>query len=132
MTNKGYMKKEAILRMEMHRLLPDAIDLYEEKDVICCSENGILRYLTEEEKEMVASYEKESGNLIYHIIHSFWDFETYELCQVSHYREDWEVERARLNAGWPLVYSVNITIPDYSETGGIATINSNGALIRIK
>ena len=132
MANRIQMKAEAVQRMKMHGLLQDIIDLFNEKDILCCSENGILRYLTGEEKRMVAEYEKESGCLIYHIIRSHWDFETCELCQVSLYKEDWPIERDRLEQGWPLVYSVNLTIPDYSETGGVALINSNGSLIRIR
>ncbi len=131
MATKQQIKIESIARMKKHQLPEYVIEDYTSKDKIYCSEKGKIRELSFEERIMVAGYEKESYCPVYHIIHSFGDFETYELLRTSFYEEDWQYENQNLNKGWLLVHSINKTIPEYSESGSIIVINLNGSLLRI-
>lgn len=131
MASRAEMKKEAINRMKRHGLSSDVIAKFENNNTLYCSEDGVLRELTGNERIMIAKFEKESYCLVYHLIHCHGKMETYELCRVSFYSEDWDYENSNIDNGWLLVRSENITKPEWSESGSIIIKESNGALTRI-
>ena len=132
LVDKKAMKEEALARMAKHKLLGKCIMDYNTLDIVMCSENGIVRKLNEKENKIVQDYEKTSGCLVYHIIHSFSNIgETYELLRVSNYMDDWTYENSNLEKGIILVYAQNMTHPDWSESGSIEVENYKGALFRI-
>jgi len=45
--------------------------------------------------------------------------------------EDWDYENEILEIGWSMAYTINETIPQFSESGFILLKNSNGILHRI-
>ncbi len=131
MASKAQMKQEAVRRMYKHLLTPVVIEMFETKGIVVCSDHGKIRELTAEERIMVAQYEKNSYNLVYHVIHSFGQFETYELCNVSYYSEDWGYENDVIDRGWLIARSINITVPGNTESGSILIANNNGVLERL-
>ena len=126
------MKDEAVKRMKIHALNKCCIDIFKLNNEILCSERGYIRALNEKEKNMIADFENESKCLVYHLIHSFANIgETYEFCRVSNYMDDWKYENLRLDNNILLVYSENITHPDWSESSSILIDNYGGVLTRI-
>ena len=131
---RGQQCGEALKRMHLLKLNEKAISIFKESRKVYCSENTYLRAANEKELKMIEQYEEKFGALVYHIIHSdgILGFgETYEMLNVSPYREDWSYERATIKNGTPICRSENITMPDYSESGriGLHTL-ANGVLYR--
>lgn len=126
------MKKEAVKRMKMLRILPQTIKEFETDDVVNESEGiGALYWLNEDEEELVKEFEKEFGVVVYHVIHSFTEFgELYAFLYVSQYEEEWEYDNESLQEGFPLAYVVNKSHPDCSEFGSIGVRPSIGGLVR--
>lgn len=132
MANKKEMKQEAISRMQQLKIDSDVIELFSENDKLMCSENGKFVEVPAEILIQLRAWEKEYYNLVYHVIHTdYTGFETYECLSVSFYKEDWDYENARLNEGWPMAHSINVTIPDYTESGIVKIENYKGSLMRI-
>ncbi len=133
-TLKNYeiMKNEAIKRMEKLSLDQLVINNLKKYNKLYCSENGEIVEVSKSIKERILEFQKESGCLVYHIIHAcIFGCETYELLQVSCYEEDWKFENEIMENGWVMVRSENETIPEYSESGSIRVQSLNGSLIRI-
>lgn len=127
MENRLY-KVEAAKRMTAHGLSAEVVHNYLFGEIMC-SENGKLRKCTEKEIDMIKEYEKESGCFVYHLIHAFANIgETYEFLRVSNYIEDWDVENQELEQGIILVHSVNVTHPNWSESGWIQIRKVEGLL----
>lgn len=132
MANKKEMKQEAISRMQQLKIDSDVIELFSENDKLMCSENGKFVEVPAEILIQLRAWEKEYYNLVYHVIHTdYTGFETYECLSVSFYKEDWDYENARLNEGWTMSHSINITIPDCTESGIVKIENYKGSLMRI-
>ncbi len=126
------IKKEAIEQMKMLNISESIINDFKNKNIISCSDINILRSLTKTEQEMVKQYEEESSCVVYHVIHCLSNIgETYELCRASCYIDDWEYERWDIKQGCVLVHSINVTHPDWSESGSILVNNINGIIKRI-
>ena len=131
---RGQQCGEALKRMKALGLNEKAISIFRESRKVYCSENTYLRAANEKELEMIKQYEEKYGTLVYHIIHSDSTLgigETYEMLNVSPYREDWSYERNTIKNGAPICRSENITMPDCSESGsiGLHTL-ANGVLYR--
>ena len=63
------MKEEAIARMELLHIHPNCIDYFKQADLVSYSRYGILCWwLTDEQKNRLQEFEKQSGNLVYHVI----------------------------------------------------------------
>lgn len=124
------MKDEAIERMELLQLHKKIIEDFKQSNKLNRSENlGILYWLTDEEKQMVDTFEKEnSGTMVYHIIKTLTqDLEIiYDLLYVTEDSEDWSIDREYLKDDLVLSY----TITENSESGFIKIKKINGGLIR--
>ena len=129
---KDQMLEEAIKRMEILRMMENPIRELKEEGVVNLSENGgYLYWLDEEQKKMVADFEKDKGGLVYHVVRSFTNFgEMYALMYVSEYEEEWEDDKADLENGSALAYVINVTMPDCSEFGSIGVQPSIGGVRR--
>ena len=125
------MKEEAIRRMQTLGVLDDVIEKFKQ-DKLQMSEFGILFDLPEDVKKIVSDYEKDYGNLVYHVIHSVANIgEMYELCFVSQYMDDWEYEREMLKHNIVYAHVENKTFPENSESGSIQVKNHHGSLYRV-
>ncbi len=129
---KSELKQEAIQRMQQLKLDDSVIELFQSSNSLVCSENGKFVEVPEAILQQLRTWEKEFNNIVYHVIHSkLYGFETYECLSVSPYPEDWEYENDRLKEGWPMSHSINITIPDFTESGTIKVEKFKGSLMRI-
>lgn len=132
MANKKEMKQEAISRMLQLKIDSDVIKLFSENDKLMCSENGKFVEVPAEILIQLRAWEKKYYNLVYHVIHAdYIGYETYECLSVSFYKEDWDYENARLNEGWPMSHSINVTMPYYTESGIVKIENIKGSLVRV-
>ena len=126
------MKEEAIKRMKLLNLHTNVINEFQDDDIVNCSQFGVLFWLNDDQEKRVAEFEKESGNLVYHMIRT--DYvelgRMLTLLYVSPYMDEWERDEAELNAGEPLAYVVNCDDEIYSEYGCVGIQNYAGALRR--
>lgn len=126
------MKFEAIKRMHELELEQAAIDDFNLRDKLVCSDYGILKDVPEEIKQRIKNWESKYNNLVYHVIHSHvYGQEFYDCLSVSCYEDDWLYENKSLLDGWPMSHSFNLSIPDFTESGTIFVKEYNGTLMRM-
>lgn len=124
--------KEAIERMKMLHIMDRPIKEFEKEGVLNLSEGiGLLYWLDDEEKKMVADFEEEYSCVVYHVIKTFSTLGLmYSLLYVSKHMDEWEMDRAEILDGRAFVYVVNKDMPDCSEFGIIGIRPSFGGVIR--
>ena len=124
---------EALLRMKNLKLHENVINEFKETGKINLSENGgILYWLNEEENKMVRDWEKETGNLVYHVIKNNMEFGLcYSFLYVSPYTDEWLNDDEDLKEGYPIVYVKNVTDNTCSEYGSIGIRSNIGGLVRV-
>ena len=125
--------KEAIERMKMLHIMDRPIKEFEKEGVLNLSEGiGLLYWLDDEERKMVADFEEEYSCVVYHVIKTFSTLGLmYSLLYVSKHMDEWEMDRADILDGRAFVYVVNKDMPDCSEFGSISIIAANGGLVRV-
>ena len=127
-------KQEAIKRMKALDIIDNAIDEFENDDIVMVSEPplGGLYWLNDEEKEMVRKFEEENNALVYMVVRAFTNFGKMDsLLFVSDYKEEWEMDNEDLKDGYVLSYTVNHDMPDCSEMGSIVVKSMFGGLVRV-
>jgi len=125
------MKQEALSRMSMLQMHPNAIEDFE-KGVLNRSEGGMLYWLTDDEKDMIMRWEAETSNLAYHVIKDQTSLGLmYSILYVSSDKEEWVFDRKDLVDGYPLSYVFNQDDPDCSEYGPIKIMPRFGGVIRL-
>lgn len=130
--SKEEQKKEALYRMNKLNILSTVIDAFEENDEIQCSDYGEIIATPENILEDIRRWEADYGCLAYHVVHSkIYGFEIFNALSVSNYKEDWDYERRLIDRICSMAYTINVTKPDYSESGSIQLYNYNGVLERI-
>lgn len=135
------MKDEALDRMELLGLPSysraalkqlDMLTLSDINDLECSSRvNGV----PEEILKQIRSWEEKYGNYVYHVIHSEGVFEMYNCLSVSGYESDWDYERGLMEDRgdtWAMAFCINITKPEYTESGSIKIENHSGVLTRVR
>lgn len=124
------LKEKGLNMLRFLRVYINVIYDYKYKDRLNRSENnGILFWLSEEEQEMVNTFEKENPNCkVYHIIKTkSLDFDTvYDLLYVTD-DEDF-IKKAKEDLKDGLVLSQ--TISPFPESGLIKVKSINGGLFR--
>ncbi len=125
------MKEEAIKRMKMLELDKEIIVSYKDKNKLCCSEKDKIIDVPERIVKDIGEWQDKFGNLVYHVIHSDFIYETYECLSVSCYKEDWSYERGLIEDSWVMSHSINVIVPEYTESGSICVKNNKGILTRI-
>lgn len=134
------MKDEALDRMELLGLpsyaraalkQSDMLTLSDINDLECSSRvNGV----PEEILKQIRSWEEKYGNYVYHVIHSEGVFDMYNCLSVSGYESDWDYERGLMEDRgdtWAMAFCINITKPEYTESGSIKIENHSGVLTRV-
>lgn len=137
------MKDEALDRMELLGLPPyakaafkvdDYLTLSDVYDKVCQSRvDGV----PEDIKKLIKAYEEKFGALIFHVIHTIGLYEgteTYDCLSVSPYGSDWDYERDLMEDRgdmWSMSCSINVTVPDWSESGSIKIENHSGVFKRV-
>ena len=125
------VKDEALRIMKMLDLFPNVIREFKEENKLNKSEtrNGILYWLTDEEKKIVNQFQKEhEGTLVYHLILTKTiDFGIlYDLLYVTENQEDWNLYKDYLKDDLVLSYCVT----PFPESGLIKVKKVNGGLVR--
>ena len=83
------------------------------------------------EEKMVKEWEKETGNMVYHVIQNRMEFGLcYSFLYVSIYSEEWEMDNEGLKEGVPIVYVKNVDDEDCSEYGSIGIMPLAGGVLR--
>ena len=123
---------EAVKRMKMLHIMDRPIKEFENEGVLNLSEGiGLLYWLDDEEKKMVADFEEEYSCVVYHVIKTFSTLGLmYSLLYVSKHMDELEMDRADIQEGRAFVYVVNKDMPDCSEFGTIGIRPSFGGVIR--
>lgn len=137
------MKDEALERMELLGLPPyakaafkvdDYLTLSDVTDKVCQSRvDGV----PEEIKKLIRAHEEKFGALIFHVIHTiglYEETETYDCLSVSPYESDWDYERDLMEDRgdmWSMSYSINVNVPDCSDSGSIKIENHSGVFKRV-
>lgn len=141
--SREVMKDEALERMELLGLPPyakaafkvdDYLTLSDISDKVCQSRvDGV----PEDIKKLIRAHEEKFGALIFHVIHTIGLYEgteTYDCLSVSPYGSDWDYERDLMEDRgdmWAMSYSINVTAPDWSESGSIKIENHSGVFKRV-
>lgn len=123
-------KAEAIVRMKMLGIIPDAIRQFEQKGLVNRSEPpfGALFWVEGEDLERLHDFEKEHNVLVYAVIRSYYDIGRMDsYLFVSDYEEEWERDREELQNGSALAYVNNLDYDECSEFGGIGVKRSPAA-----
>lgn len=129
---KEQMKEEAIARMKLLHL-PNAIQDFKDNGIVNCSQFGVLFWLTDEQQKRVEEFEKESGNLVYHVIENHYVElgRMLTFLYVSPNMDEWEQDREELAAGEPLAYVANLSDEICSEYGHVGVELRYGGLMRV-
>lgn len=137
------MKDEALDRMELLGLPPyakaafkvdDYLTLSDVSDKVCKSRvNGV----PEDIKKIIKAQEEKFGVLIFHVIYTtglYEGIETFDCLCVSPYESDWDYERDLMEDRgdtWAMALCINVTKPEYTESGSIKIENHSGVLKRV-
>lgn len=127
-------KEEAIKRLKALDIIDDAINQFENDDIVMVSEPpmGGLYWLNDEEKEMVRKFEKEHNALVYMVVRAFTQFGKMDsLLFVGDYDEEYEMEMEDIKDRYVMSYTINYDMPDCSEFGSIVVKPIFGGLLRI-
>lgn len=133
------MLEEAIRRMKLLDLHKNAIKEFKDYLKLNLSEPirmggvkvGSLIWLNELQMKLVGDWQEKTGNLVYHVIHSYTEFgELYDCLYVSPNKEEWKDDRDGLSVGEAIAHCINVTAPDCSESGYIGVQKAFGGLVR--
>ena len=124
------MKQEAISRMQRLELDESVIEDFK-NGKLSLSDHNRITDVPEDILRQINEWENKFHNLVYHVVHGDFGYETYECLSVSNYKEDWDYENSIMDDNWVMSHSINIDIPRYTESGSIKVINNNGILKRI-
>lgn len=131
--SRAEMLQEALTRMTEFKMLPQVINEFRE-GILYRTETqaGILYWLSNEEKAMVQDFEKETGNLVYHLIKTSTTYGTiYNFLYVDSDDGEWCIDKENIRDGYQLAYAKNIDADDCSEYGSIGIRMRNGGLVRV-
>lgn len=127
-------KTEALERMKLLGIFPEAIRQFEQSGQIMISEPpyGALYWTDDDLKERVRKFEETRSAIVYLVVHSYAEFgEMYSLLYVSDYEEEWKLDRQDIADGFAMTYTINLDNPDFSEFGSIGFDKRSGGLVRI-
>ncbi len=124
-------KAEALKRMQLWGIIPDAIKQFKNDDKVMVSEQGMLYWLNDEQAEAVKKFEEQSGALVYMVIRNKFEFgECWSMLYVSDDNEKWEYDIDDITEGYAFVYVKNIDDDTCSEYGTIGVKARYGGLVR--
>ena len=126
------MTEEALERMKLLKLHANPVKEFRKDGKLNLSEGyGALYWLDDEQERLVRAWEKKTGNLAYHVIHTRYEFgDTLSLLYVSKFQEEWPKDREDLRNGTALAYVMNLDYGDCSEYGYIGIKPMFGGVIR--
>lgn len=130
--NKEQMKDLAIEYMHGLKVRQQVIDQFKENDKILCSRGNFIVDVPEAVLKQIRAWEDKFKNMAYHVVYSdFYGCRIYNALSVSHYEEDMSFENMLITRSRAMSYSINLTIPEYTDCGSIGLKERNGVLERI-
>lgn len=125
------MKEEAIRRMGWWKLHPNVVRDFK-KGVLNVSEHmGALYWLEDDDKKLVDDWAKETGNLPYHLIRSYFDdMELLTILFVEPDKSEWTLNKDDSVYFVQFAYVINKTEPAFSEYGSVGLRPTFGGVIR--
>ena len=134
---KAWQKHEAIDRMHILHMMPEAVHAYEEGRVMQSQEPyGILYDISPEQKEKISEFEEKYNTEVYHVIHGNYEFYSGDIMSFDTYLyvsaspEEWPEDREDLKAGYQYAHVENLAEPYLSEIGMVGVAPANGGLHR--
>lgn len=127
------MKAEALVRMKMLHIFPNAVRDFKRKDRRLNKSEGFggLYWLDDKEKELVQKFEETSGAVVYACILNSLPLGTcLSMLYVPADESLWERDKQDLIDGYPFAWVANINAPDWSEYGTIGIRPQYGGLVR--
>ena len=126
------IKDEIIKRMKKLQLHQNVINELMNNNQLNRSEAplGSLYWLTDEEKGMVNTFEKENKNVkVFHVLKTYSKYlgTVYDLLFISKDEENWNIEEENLEDNLVLSH----TITNFPEDGFIKIKSVNGGLVRL-
>lgn len=126
------MKLEALERMKRLNIKQDIRDLFGASEKILCSNYDRVTEVPSMILKEIKKWEERYGNLVYHVVYSeLYGCKIYNALSVSAYKDDWNFENALIDDVRSMAYTINVTIPEYSESGSIQLLNVQEILQRI-
>lgn len=130
-------KEMACKYMEAMGIFKSTIQEFKKGNRVNYSPNGLGNFwINKEMKKEIEEIEKEYDCLVYYGINSIVDimgdkmeFMTYLI--VSKHKDDWKYDLEGIPKGYVYTYTVNRTIPEYSEFGTISYKNLYGSIKRL-
>ncbi len=133
---KSELKLQAGKIMEMLGISEHDIEFFKDHNVV--KEHDGIKARTicmhEEIEPYVRTYEKETGSVVYAVIHSYTSFgELYAMLIVPKFVEDWDKLVIPSDNGRFLVYAYvrNVDNDECSESGYVVVESKNGILSRV-
>ena len=126
-------KIEAIKRMKALKIFPDVIKQFEHDGKVSLSHPpvGAHFWLDDEQKKIVAAFEKENDALVFTGIRSYTNIGKMDsFLFVSDYRDEWHYDWENLEDSMVLAYVYNYDMPDCSEMGSIGIAPTPAAGLR--
>lgn len=130
--NEGQMKDIALEYMSGLKIRQQVIDQFKENDKILCSKGNFIVEVPEDILKQIRAWEKEFRSMVYHVVYSdIYECEIYNALAVSCYAEDRWYESKLITKSRAMAHCINITIPEYTDSGSILQKNNNGVLERM-
>ena len=126
-------KIEALERMRFLSIAPEVIEKFKDTDKLSCSDLMCHMNVPAEIQAKIDKWQKDFGNLVYYVIHchNIHGMQTYECLTVSPFEEDWSFEREIMKNRYVISHSINLTRPEFTESGSILVGQVKGHLIRL-
>ena len=116
-------KIEAVARMKLLQIFPDAIKQFENSGIVSYSlpPYGALFWVDDEDKKRIKEFEETYSALVYTVIRSYTEIGKMDsYLFVSDYKdEEWTLDRADLKHKQAFAYVYNYDEPMFSEIGAI-------------
>lgn len=131
---KTKQHNEAIKRMKKLKFHKDVLTEFE-KGIIHKSEtlhfSGVLFWLDDNEKQFINNWQKETGNLAYHVIKANTEIGImYSILYVSKHEDEWVMDKEDILEGVALAYCGIGLDNDFFEYGSIGISPTIGGLRR--
>lgn len=116
------MKEEAIRRMKQMGVWEGAVQEFEQKARIFCSERpaGAFFDLDEEQQKILQEVQNDYGGLVYMVVRANTTIGLMDsFLWVSKHKEEWDLDREDIQNGLAFSWTHNYAEPMYSEFGSI-------------
>jgi hypothetical protein len=130
--SEAEMQEEAVKRMKKLHIDSEAIRLFQDEKKLRCSYENEITDVPDYIQDEIEKWEKEFKNLVYHVVYSdIYGYRIFNCLSVSCYKEDMHYENSIMMDNRVMAYCINLTIPEFTESGSIIVAVNNGVLLRL-